>query len=532
MSIGMAYLQTSPREVARWQKVQQQLMGKRFTSALAGYRDILNRFSGVAQLWFEQGIAAMGELEFDLADQSFRRAMELSIKDVQMLILLAQQYQLLRRPDQARRCFELAVAADPVSAHAQISLALWHEKDRKLDQAWECIETYVAGHPEDGYALYVKALLLHRQSRNPEAENLVRDLIRRDSLDRNAHIASRFLLAEILDAAGHYAEAWRHLLEAKDELRQTAHTARLERDYDQAGARRRELLKALPSGIVQRWRNEIPLEANSHRLAWVGGHPRSGTTLLEAILGAHPEIHAFDEPLAFVNEIWTRLTPLNSAHTLTLSELNSLTTGQRVELRRRYLKSLLCEATGAPGEKVLLDKNPAATLALPLWLRIFPELKVIIALRDPRDVVISCMFQNLALTALNVNFLSLDRAATYYADLMDVWLRMRELGGFDWIQVRYRDVVANLAGEGRRATEFLQLPWHECQTKFYESASRKFIYSPTYQDVTRPIQNRSVDRWKHYAEALEPFQARLAPYCREFGFAESPPINASSVQAA
>ena len=210
MSIGMAYLQTSPREVARWQKVQQQLMGKRFTSALAGYRDILNRFSGVAQLWFEQGIAAMGELEFDLADQSFRRAMELSIKDVQMLILLAQQYQLLRRPDQARRCFELAVAADPVSAHAQISLALWHEKDRKLDQAWECIETYVAGHPEDGYALYVKALLLHRQSRNPEAEELVRDLIRRDSLDRNAHIASRFLpLAEILDAAGHYAEAWR-----------------------------------------------------------------------------------------------------------------------------------------------------------------------------------------------------------------------------------------------------------------------------------------------------------------------------------
>jgi hypothetical protein len=157
-------------------------------------------------------------------------------------------------------------------------------------------------------------------------------------------------------------------------------------------------------------------------------------------------------------------------------------------------------------------------MALYLWLRIFPELKVIIAIRDPRDVLISCFFQNLTLTATNANFLSLNRAAKHYADLMDVWLRMRELGGFDWIQVRYRDVVADLTGEGRRATEFLQLSWHEDQAKFHESARRKFLFSPTYHDVTRPLQSRSVDRWKNYAEALAPIQDRLAPYCREFGF--------------
>src|SRR5271154_6327416 len=143
MSGELVKLQNSPREVVRWQKAQQQLMGKRFASALAGYRDIVKRFSGVAQLWFELGITAMGELEFDLADQAFRRAMELSPRDAQMLILLAQQYQRLRRLDQARRCFELAVAADPSSTHAQISLALWREKDRQLDKAWECVETCV-----------------------------------------------------------------------------------------------------------------------------------------------------------------------------------------------------------------------------------------------------------------------------------------------------------------------------------------------------------------------------------------------------
>ncbi len=133
-------------------------------------------------------------------------------------------------------------------------------------------------------------------------------------------------------------------------------------------------------------------------------------------------------------------------------------------------------------------------------------------------LIISCLFQNLNLTALSVNFLNLERAARHYADLMDVWLRMRELGGFDWIEVRYQDIVADLPGQGRRATEFLQLPWHESQAKFHESASKKFFFSPTYQDITKPLHNRSVDRWKNYEEALAPIQNRLARYCREFGF--------------
>jgi tetratricopeptide (TPR) repeat protein len=520
MSRELEKLQSSPREVARWQKAQQQLMGKRFAAALAGYQDVVKRFPGVAQLWFELGMAALGELEFDLADQAFRHTMELSVQDVQMLILLAQQYQRLRRLDQARRCFELAVAADPASAHAQISLALWHEKDRQLDKAWECAEACVAAHPHDGYARYVRALLLHRKGKNSEAETLLRDLIQRDSPDPQVRISSRYLLAEILDEAGQYAEALRHLLDAKNFARLTVNTAQLEQDYDRADARRRELLEALKPGVLQRWRQEVPPTPDSGRLAFLGGHPRSGTTLLEQILGAHPDIRAFDESDAFVNEIWNPLAPMGAKQPVTFAELDSLNANRRTEMRRRYWKSLFREVAGDPGAKVLLDKNPSPTLALHLWLRIFPELKVIIALRDPRDVIVSCLFQNLSLTALNVNFLSLERAARHYADLMDVWLRLRELGGFDWIEVHYRDIVANLSGEGRRATEFLQLPWQESQAKFHESAGQKFFFSPTYQDVTQPLHNRSVDRWKNYAAALAPIQDRLAPYCRAFGFAE------------
>jgi hypothetical protein len=122
------------------------------------------------------------------------------------------------------------------------------------------------------------------------------------------------------------------------------------------------------------------------------------------------------------------------------------------------------------------------------------------------------------LTGANVNFLSLERTARFYADCMDVWLRLRELDGFEWIETRYEDVVGNLEAEGRRVTNFLGLTWHEAQATYYETARRKFIFAPTYSEVTKPVYNRAVGRWEHYAGALAPLQAGLAQYCRAFGY--------------
>jgi hypothetical protein len=165
-----------------------------------------------------------------------------------------------------------------------------------------------------------------------------------------------------------------------------------------------------------------------------------------------------------------------------------------------------------------VDKNPSLTPSLHIWLRLFPQLKVIITLRDPRDVVLSCYFQNLTLTAANVNFLSLERTVRFYSDCMDAWLRIRDLGGFEWIETRYEDLVGNLETEGRRVTSFLGLSWDEMQARYYEAAQRKFVHAPTYSEVTQPVYSRSVGRWQHYAEALAPLQTSLNPYLQKFGY--------------
>ena len=511
-------LQRLPKQVARWQNAQRQLLGSAPGSALANYSDLVQRFPGVAQLWFELGIAAMGDLQFELAEQAFRRAENLAPRDVDLLVLLGQQYHRMRRLDAAGACFERAVAVNPSSVHARLSLAAWYERGNRLGEASVAVDACLAEHPRNAHARCVRALLLQRQGLNSEAETLLRDLLREEPLEAGVAFSARHLLAVVLDALGNYVEAIHWLNEAKARARGMSDTKRMEEDYDRANRHRRELLGALTSETLARWRQEPPSEPSSPQLAFLGGHPRSGTTLLEQILGAHPDLVAFDESEAFAQEIWHALAPMGAPHPLTPATLDALSPSRRQELCTRYFKSLLRESPGANSTRVWLDKNPSPTAALHLWLRLFPRLKVVIALRDPRDVVLSCYFQNLMLTPTNANFLSLERTAKHYADLMDVWLRVRELGAVDWLETRYEDLVGNLEVEGRRVTEFLGLQWHPAQAQHHQAAQRKVVFSPTYSAAAQPVHRRAVGRWHRYAEALAPVQERLTPYCRAFGY--------------
>ena len=140
----LAHLERTPRDVARWQKAQQQLLGGQHGPALATYRDLARRYPAVPELWFELGNAASGELDFGLANHAYKRVLELSPNNANLLVMVGRQYQGLRQLDDARAAFERAVAADPASVDARISLAVWFEKERRLDESWECVESCLA----------------------------------------------------------------------------------------------------------------------------------------------------------------------------------------------------------------------------------------------------------------------------------------------------------------------------------------------------------------------------------------------------
>jgi hypothetical protein len=337
----------------------------------------------------------------------------------------------------------------------------------------------------------------------------LRDLIASEPRHPYVRYAARYELAQILDRTDRFDEAMRLLSEAKEIVGSLTDTTVLTRSYDQGAESVRRFTASQPKDIVQTWAKFFPEQKRDPipPLAFLGGHPRSGTTLLEQILDTHPGVAALDEPTAFLEVLQPEF---HKSSQLSSARVNIL--------RRNYIQALRDDlGTDATG-KLLLDKNPSPTARLPLWLRVFPELRLLIALRDPRDVVLSCYFQNIPLNATNVNFLTLERLAKHYADLMGIWLAVREWAGFNWIETRYEDIVANLPEEGRRVTEFLGLQWHSDQEKFYEKSGARQLYSPTYQDVTRPVYSRSVGRWRAYETHLAPILPALEPFCRVFGY--------------
>lgn len=518
MNADLAKLRRSPREVARWQKAQENLLGGRHGAALRGYRELARGYPGIPELWFELGNAAAGELDFTTANQAYLRARELARDNPSLLSLIGQQYQTLRQLDDARCCYELAVTVAPGSIDARIHLAVWLEKERRFEEAREQVEACLKINPRDDQARYFRAFLLHRGGENEKAERELRDLIRDGPQYPYVKYASRHLLGVVLDQLGEYAEAMRWLLEAKQQVRTITDTALLERGYDDGDRLRRALLESLEPGAIRRWREQATEREQAPRLAFLGGHPRSGTTLLEQILDAHPALLAFDEPVAFNQEITSRITLASTRGDVLFKQLDGLPAARVADMRERYMKSLLREIEGQPDARVLLDKNPSPTMSLNIWLRVFPEMRCIIALRDPRDVIVSCFFMNVMLNSTNVNFLSLERTAKHYRDLMDVWLRLREIGGFDWIESRYEDVVTDMETEGRRVTEFLGLDWHPDQSRYHETARRKVLYAPTYHDVTRRVYKHAVGRWRHYEKELEPLREAIEPYCKAFGY--------------
>ncbi len=436
-----------------------------------------------------------------------------------MLNFVAHEYYKLRRLDRAFGCLKRAAAADPSSVKAQLTLASWLERTHRLDEAWECAESCLARHPNNAQALYVKSFLLHRKGLNSEAETALRDLLKNDSsLPLEIKSIANHLLGVVLDGFGQYTEALNYLGGSKMLRRKISDTASLEQIYDIMDARRRDLLAKLTPEMLRRWREEAAVAACPHRLALLGGAPRSGTTLIEQILAANERILVFDEPHTFPNDVLKSLNPPPPAMGLSLETLNNLGAAERAHLMGRYFKGLLRGANDLQDASLVLDKNPSLTASLHIWLRLFPESKVIIALRDPRDVIVSSYFQNLSMNWVNVNFLSLEGTVKHYSGCMDAWLRLRELGGFDWIETRYEDVIGNLEAEGRRVMTFLGLPWDDAQATYYETARDRFVHAPTYHEVTKPVHNQAVGRWKHYAEALAPFQPVLERYCKAFGY--------------
>jgi hypothetical protein len=166
-----------------------------------------------------------------------------------------------------------------------------------------------------------------------------------------------------------------------------------------------------------------------------------------------------------------------------------------------------------------LDKNPSYNLIIPFMLRLFPETRLIVALRDPRDVVLSCYLRYLPLNSVSVQFLDVPRTAERYVFDMSAWLKFRDMLDVPRCEVRYEDTVADVEGQARNALATLGLAWDDRVLNYRQRLTEtKRVTSPSYEAVAQPIYTRAIGRWKNYEQYLESALPILEPFVREFGY--------------
>ena len=166
----------------------------------------------------------------------------------------------------------------------------------------------------------------------------------------------------------------------------------------------------------------------------------------------------------------------------------------------------------------ILDKMPLNLVDVGFINALFPKAKLIVALRDPRDVCLSCFMQPFQLNGAMKNYLSRERTVEFYANVMDLWLHLRDLITLPYIEVRYEKTVHDLEGQARRMLDFLGLEFHAAVLEFQEHARQKFITTPSFESVIEPVHSRAIGRWSNYASQMEHQMPKLQPFIQAFGY--------------
>jgi tetratricopeptide (TPR) repeat protein len=468
-------------------------------------------------LFLDTGAAHGMRYDYAAAERCFEKAIRVSPSKCNALVMAGTQCRGFDRYEMARHYFERAVKEPGASPDTYVKMAEIYERFRMLEEASAMVERALHSDPACALASLVAARLDRLSGRVEQAERRLLPLLSQSGRDTwSTRIRGWYELGAVLDAQGRYDEAMAAFLEAKTMILPNA--TQYISSQKLVHARLKVVAQNLNVEMVARWRAQAADLQPPCRLALLCGHPRSGTTLLEQVLDSHPDCISAEETGIFLRESFWTLLRGSPPESLILSVLESASLETVRQARRNYTECMAKFLGQPPGGRVLIDKNPSLTGLVPGFVRIFPEAKLLVALRDPRDVCLSCFMQPLPLGQGSAIFLTLEGAFQEYASIMGLWRAAGPCLDGSFLEIRYEDMVADLEEVSRRALEFLGAPWDERVLRFDEHARSKLVRSPTYAAVAKPISKGAIGRWRHYQKHLEPWLETLAPFVKAFGY--------------
>jgi hypothetical protein len=345
--------------------------------------------------------------------------------------------------------------------------------------------------PEDGATYSSLAALLRRRLPDQDLDQMRR--LANTVTRKSRLLPLHFGLAHALDARGEFAGAAEHA--AKGNALQQEHWVRQGRNYDpeQHRAFVEQLCETFTPAFFERMHG---VGVDTQLPIFVLGLPRSGTTLIEQIIGSHSQVHAAGE-LALAGECFESMPSICGIKAVPLECVPQLDERSVEEAARRYLDGLPQLGSEKPR---ITDKMPDNYLHVGFLHLLFPHARIIHCRRDLRDIAVSCWI---------TNFRAIRWASTeeHIAERIREYLRVTE----HWrrvlpnrmLEVQYEELVENPEMEVRRMLEWLGLDWEDACLKFQEST--RPVRTASVVQVREPVYQRSVGRWGGY----DPFLRNL-----------------------
>lgn len=473
----------------------------RFDEAEAEYRKMATDFPDDTKplIQLHAMLRDLGKNEQSL--EAIDAAIMLAPTDVELLLGKAGLLSSMLRMEAAEDGYRKVLSFDPLNGTAYLGLAIAHEHTNRISELADLVAEVDAKEIDADVRNFVRAFL-HR--RNKEFEEGLAALAKvPPEIDnpRQFH-----LLGQLLEGAGRFDEAFAAYSKMNDIFLED------QTDPEARAARYRDMIcqgrDIVTQDWVRGWRDEAQRDDRPAPVFLVG-FPRSGTTLLDTILMGHPRIEVLEEEPA--------LGQANQALT-TFEGLPTIPDEEIKRARDAYFAKAAELTPLAPGN-LLVDKNPLTMNLLPIVRRIFPEARIILAMRHPCDVVLSCFVSNFRLNDGMSNFIRLDTTAELYDLSFGYFEQVQKLMPLPMHMVRYESIVDDRATELRRLFDFLDLDWHDAVLDHQTTAlNRGRIKTASYAQVVEPIYTRSAGRWQKFRKHLEPVLPVLAPWIEKFGY--------------
>lgn len=434
-------------------------------------------------------------------------------RDSGALTDLSEQLQRWGDIEPALTLARLAVRLNPKSAKTQNNLALCLSRVNRDQEALPVAQRACELRPDEPACNILLALLEARQRDFARARERLERVI---AANRDAAQTARawLELGAVLDKVGEFDRAFEAFGRAAAGHRALPETAGVDpRRIFETIARNKA---GFDRALLRRW-TAADLDDGLPAPAFLCGFLRSGTTLTEQVLAVHPDVLTSDES-DFILELTQELARISGVGDDVPAALRKIGPAEARRLRRLYWQRVEEEYGPERRWRCFVDKVALNSVDAGFIAALFPEARILFALRDPRDIALSCYTQAFSLSPGTVNLLSWEGIARQYAAVMDLWLHLRQQIGAAYLELRYEDAVEQFEPTYRRVFEWLGIDWRPEVAAFHQKARGRFISTPSFSAVTQPLYRSAIGRWRAYRNHFDPVIGLLDPYIDAFGY--------------